>query len=524
MKSLKTPYDSLNLNDESNLKQLNEIKTRVKEIETSFIKGSIVRSKVHDLDTNENPTSYFFQKEASLSKSKTIKSISLDNHTYKTSPEILTCFQHFYEDLYKEEPVDSSLNHHFLDNLPKIEENDNLLVSKYIEKCEILQALRAMKPNTSPGNDGLTNTFYLKFFHLLGDVLCKVINLAYETGELSESQKLSYITLICKDKTRADNMKCYRPISLLNVDYKIISKVLSSRLSNVLPNIIGLDQTCSVKGRSIFDNLHLLRNVIDYIEQKDIGACFISLDQEKAFDRVSWSFLLDTLTAFGFDNAFLKWVKLLYTDISSSVIVNNHISDSFSIQRGVRQDGCPLFPLLYIICYEPFANKIRNLDEIRGIKIPGTNLEVKQTLYADDDTGMFTSESSVHIFFHWVNLFSRVSGSKINYEKSKGLYLGKWKTRSDHPFGISWVKCHKILGYWFGKGIDPDESWSKCFSKFDKTLKLWLTRRLSLKGKSTVLNSLGISKVLYYATASELPSHYEILFQRSAFRFVWNST
>ena len=312
LKSLKTRYNSLNLNDESNLKQLNEIKTRVKEIETSFIKGSIVRSKVHDLDTNENPTSYFFQKEASLSKSKTIKSISLDNHTYKTSPEILTCFQHFYEDLYKEEPVDSSLNHHFLDNLPKIEENDNLLVSKYIEKGEILQALKAMKPNTSPGNDGLTNAFYLKFFHLLGDVLCKVINLAYETGELSESQKLSYITLICKDKTRADNMKCYRPISLLNVDYKIISKVLSSRLSNVLPNIIGLDQTCSVKGRSIFDNLHLLRNVIDYIEQKDIGACFISLDQEKAFDRVSWSFLLDTLTAFGFDNAFLKWVKLTF--------------------------------------------------------------------------------------------------------------------------------------------------------------------------------------------------------------------
>ena len=123
-----------------------------------------------------------------------------------------------------------------------------------------------------------------------------------------------------------------------------------------------------------------------------------------------------------------------------------------------------------------------------------------------------------------MNLFSRVSGSKINYEKSKGLYLGKWKTRSDHPFGISWVKCHKILGYWFGEDMDPDESWSKCFSKFDKTLKLWLTRRLSLKGKSTVLNSLGISKVLYYATASELPSHYEILFQRSAFRFVWNST
>ena len=83
---------------------------------------------------------------------------------------------------------------------------------------------------------------------------------------MSSSQKLSYITLICKDKINSDDMKCNRPISLLNIDYKIISKVLSLRLSNVLPKIIDLDQTCAVKGQSIFDNLHLIRNVIEYVE------------------------------------------------------------------------------------------------------------------------------------------------------------------------------------------------------------------------------------------------------------------
>ena len=79
-------------------------------------------------------------------------------------------------------------------------------------------------------------------------------------------------------------MKCYRPISLLNIDYKIISKVISQRLGTVLPRIIHLDQTCAVKGRPIFDNVHLLRNIVDYTERKDLSACFISLDQEKAFD------------------------------------------------------------------------------------------------------------------------------------------------------------------------------------------------------------------------------------------------
>ena len=131
-----------------------------------------------------------------------------------------------------------------------------------------------MKPNKSPGSDGLSCAFYLKFFHLFGDVLCNIINLAYETGELSDTQKLSYITLICKDVTKADEMKCYRPISLLNIDYKIIPKIITIRLGKVLPKIIGIDQTCSVKGRSIFDNLHLLRNVIDYIDQKKFVCLF----------------------------------------------------------------------------------------------------------------------------------------------------------------------------------------------------------------------------------------------------------
>ena len=93
-------------------------------------------------------------------------------------------------------------------------------------------------------------------------------NLAYRHGELSQTQRLSYITLICKDETRADEMKCYRPISLLNIEYKIISKVIANRLGTVLPNIIGIDQTSAIKGRSIFDNIHLLKNVIGDIDQK----------------------------------------------------------------------------------------------------------------------------------------------------------------------------------------------------------------------------------------------------------------
>ena len=522
-KKLKKQYSTLDLESTSDLHTFNAIKLRVKEIEDNILRGSMIRSKTQSIQENEKPSAYFFQKEATISKNKTIKTIQHNTNTYNNSKDILTCFRSFYETLYSEEPVDSSLNFLFFDDLPKIDQSDNLFLEKKIEKDEILHALKEMKPNKSPGSDGLTNAFYLKFFHLFGDVLCKIINLAYETGELSETQKLSYITLICKDETRSEEMKCYRPISLLNIDYKIISKIITVRLGKVLPKIIGIDQTCSVKGRSIFDNLHLIRNIVDYVDQKNLAASFICLDQEKAFDRVSRSYMFDALTAFGFNSNFIKWVKLLYNDISSSVIVNNHISQAFPIKRGVRQ-GCSLSMPLYVICFEPFAHKIRNSDDIKGINMPGTTSQVKLSLFADDSTAFLTTDSSIRKYLHWVKLFGQISGAKINYEKSKGMYLGKWKTRSDHPFGISWIDHHKILGYFFGSGFSNDDIWSKIYVKIDKTLNLWTSRKLSFKGKSTVLNSLCLSKILYYATCNPIPSHYLTLFERRFFRFIWSST
>ena len=156
--------------------------------------------------------------------------------------------------------------------------------------------------------------------------------------------------------------------------------------------------------------------------------------------------------------------------------MNNFISPSFSVNRGVR-----LSPLLYVLCFEPFAQKIRSLDDIKGLKLPGSKEQLKLILYADDSNGVFTDDASVHRYFHWVKLFERVSGSKINMRKSKGMYLGKWKDRSDHPFGISWVKNHKILGYIFGNEFTDDDLWSKLFLKFDKTLHLGSIENFRLK-------------------------------------------
>ncbi|WAR02674.1 YTX2-like protein [Mya arenaria] len=199
------------------------------------------------------------------------------------------------------------------------------------------------------------------------------------------------------------------PISLLNTDRKVFSKITTTRMSVVLPSIISLSQTCSIRGRSILDNVHLSRNIVDYCNQKELSAAFINLDQKKVFDRVNWSFLFSTLDAFGFSHIFIN------------MILNNFISDPFSLTRSVRQ-GCSLSPLLYVIVLEPFIRKIQNNSTIRGILAPGGDVEVKMTAYADDNTCVIIDDMSMVNFFKDVELYQKIFGQN-KFTNSKELFI-----------------------------------------------------------------------------------------------------
>ena len=220
----------------------------------------------------------------------------------------------FYLRLFSE-GVDAALQDDHLSSLPC------QLSSNQVSSCEgqmtldkMTFALKKMNSNKAPGPDGLTVEFYVKFWDRLGPYLCRVLNACYRAGEMCESMKTSNRRVIFK-KGDCKNLKNWRPISLLNVDYKICSKVLSLRLSRVLEFIVDPDQTCSVPGRKITSNLHILGDVLDHIDRTNETGILISLDQEKAFDRVNRTFLLNLLSLsvfvhpFVFDQYFIQWRK-----------------------------------------------------------------------------------------------------------------------------------------------------------------------------------------------------------------------
>ena len=393
---------------------------------------------------------------------------------------------------------------------------------------EAKEAISLMQNNKTPGSDGLPAEFYKKFFPLFGKDFINMINLCYLWDKLTPSQRLSLITLLCKNREFHYLLNYWRPISLLNVDYKIVSKALSLRLRKVLPYIIHGDQTCSVIGRSITDNVHLLRNIFDFVEQKGIRCAFVNLDQAKAFDRVSTEYLLEVLQAFGFGPSFLKWIKILYEDISSAIIVNGHIGVSFPVCRSVRQ-GCAISPLLYVLSMEPFANRVRLSANFHGLNIPGHREEARITQYADDTTLICTSVQSVYVALALCNHFGRASGAKLNLEKTCGIWLGGWRDRGEQgPCGIKWVKTKKLLGVVFGhRASDMNryaDNWGPVLDKFEKVLNDNCQRNLSLTGKATIANIMASSKLWYLAPVLELPREILNRFNKLLFKFIWGSS
>ena len=173
---------------------------------------------------------------------------------------------------------------------------------------ELSNALKSLNLNRSPGLDGLTVEFYLHFWDVLAPILLRVAtdSHCFLRGSLPDSMKGSVIRLIFKKCGDRKCLKNWRPISLLNVDYKIFSKVITSRMLKVLSFIIHPDQTCSIPGRSIFSKVTLLRDTLDYIERTNETPILVSLDQEKAFDNRC--FLLDLLIAVGFGPDFCRWI------------------------------------------------------------------------------------------------------------------------------------------------------------------------------------------------------------------------
>ena len=208
------------------------------------------------------------------------------------------------------------------------------------EKCEgqltyseCFKVLSTFENNKTPGNDRITIEFYKYFWPEIGTLLVDSLNYAYFHGELSNSQNQAVITLIEKKDKDRRWIKNWRPISLINVDLKIGSKAIAKRLENILPHIIHYDQNAFVKGRTIFDAVRTITDVMEFTKMRGYQGIITAIDFEKAFDSLNWKFVSRWLESFGFCTSFFAWIKTFYKNITSCV-TNGFFTPSFSLKTG----------------------------------------------------------------------------------------------------------------------------------------------------------------------------------------------
>ncbi|XP_062516824.1 uncharacterized protein LOC134192145 [Corticium candelabrum] len=219
----------------------------------------------------------------------------------------------------------------------------------------------------------------------------------------------------------------------------------------------------------------------------------------KAFDCVRWKYLAKSLLIFGFGEAFCSWIKLLYDDIGSHIIVIGRLTSRIKLGRGVCR-GCPLSPMLYVLSLEPLAAAIRRNPSIRGIPTfsDADRETIQLTCYADDMTSFVCDDVSFGELDKQLSLYEEASGAKLNRLKSVGLWLGQCANRTDSPLEIKWQTTKlKIIGLFYCPSYYDSvrKNWSVAIQKLQNYLQKWTRRDLSIFGRAKVLNLHALTKI-----------------------------
>uniref|UniRef100_A0A671TVT9 Reverse transcriptase domain-containing protein n=1 Tax=Sparus aurata TaxID=8175 RepID=A0A671TVT9_SPAAU len=386
--------------------------------------------------------------------------------------EILEAFETFYKTLYTKKTGGSIAEiDNFLDSLelPALNEEQNKILIDDITERELKIAISKLKSNKSPGSDGYTAEWYKELKEELIPVMLPTLNWALKKAQTPPSWKEAIISAIPKENK--DKLECgsYRPISVLNIDYRLFTSIMARRLERFLPNLIHNDQTGFIRERQTQDNIRRMLQIINHIQKNKTAAMVISIDAEKAFDSVDWSFLYRVLHRFGLHETIIKTIQALYNNPTARIKVNGCLSNSFTLERGTRQ-GCACSPLLFALYLEPFSQYVRQNKEIIGVNIQGK--VHKLACYADDIL-IFLGQptNSLPKLMQSFEYFGQLSGYKININKTQLLkYNYSPPDEIKSKYHLTWeTEYFKYLGVIIPK--DLTELSQRNYSPIQKQIK-----------------------------------------------------
>ena len=337
-----------------------------------------------------------------------------------------------------------------------------------------------------------------------------------------------------KDPTDIRN---YRLITLMNADYKLLTKTLAIQLMDHAQRLIHPDQAGFIPKRSIFNHIRLAKAILSYAEATEEDGAIIALDQEKAYDKIRHDYLWKIMNAFNLPQPFIQTVHALYSNAQTKVVINGVMSEPYQVQRGVRQ-GDPLSCPLFDLAIEPLACMIRNDPNIKGITIPGIEEAIKIKLFADDTSIFLNKDDSLDHLQTILNRWCELSGARFNIEKTEIIPMGSerhrkqvWETRKTNPNDENTIperikitrdkEAIRILSAWIGNKAKNATPWEPIIDTIKLKLEQWEKAHPTLYGKRLIIQTVVGGHTQFLAKAQGMPTAIEDALIKIINKFIW---
>ncbi|KAG0975420.1 hypothetical protein G6F29_011546 [Rhizopus arrhizus] len=479
-----------------------------------------LRSGLRWREHGKRSNSYFYKTIKTRTQKQTIHELlSSEGYLVRSPNQLNNCVKQFYEQLYSPDPIDYEALEELLTQVPPSTcfdaATNNALTSEWTEE-EVLTCASKAPSYSSPGVDGIP---YELLQLLLQHPFCirlftKVLNTALQHSKFPATWQQSIVILLPKKGDRSQ-LKNWRPISLICADAKIYTRLLATRVNDVLPHLIDMHQTGFMPKHFIADNGATTRLVMDVAQRMKLPGIALLLDQEKAYDRVHFQYLQACLDKYGFPQSLVVSIISLFFGTSLCINVNGFLTAPISQDRGLRQ-GDPLSPL-FNLAIEPLLRSIWSSPLISGFtfprpqwpnftSLPRLSPPLKALAYADDVLVFVTRPTELQTLFHLVSLCGKASNARLNRGKTIAVSLSgedhhDWRQTLIANGITQWhdkraSSATIYLGYPLTSSAQQLSSYlDSLIVKIEKHATILSQRRLSILGRSMIANSLLLSRV-----------------------------
>ncbi|KAL2930273.1 LINE-1 retrotransposable element ORF2 protein, partial [Bienertia sinuspersici] len=437
----------------------------------------------------------------------------LNGENCNTQSQIAQAFSQFYKQLIGSSEVNNRIQveQQIVNEGPifRTEQQEDIMRAFTVQ--DVKEALFSMDGDKAPGPDGFGASFFKENWELVGPLIAEATLEFFQNGRMLKEINNTFISLIPKTQCPR-NVAEFRPIACCNVIYKCITKMLCSRLKQVLPDLIAENQGAFVHGRYIIHNIMVCQDMVrGYGRKSSAPGCIIKLDIKKAYDTVNWEFLEEMLLALGFPEKFTRWVMVCVRTTQYSLVINGIPNGHEQFKRGLRQ-GDPISPLLFVISMEYLSRILRKMTKDTKFQFhPKCKpMQLTHLCFADDLILCSKGESeSIKMLTKCFHAFSLSSGLQASREKTEVYTCGMKEEQVQQILQETGFRRGSLPFKYLGIPISSKRiSIGQCKTLIEKMtarIRIWSSKNMSYAARVQLINAVLISIHQYWAQVFILP-------------------